>query len=142
MSPGLGAAITGLAWASGLGLPLLMLALLLAFGEDEPNGQLIGLAVFGILVGGIMAFQAATRIRALVNDTRAEVLARLRHARSPDEARQAVRVAAVFAGDPTYSDQADNLSDEDILALCEEIVDKNDVVSEFGPYSRTPPTSH
>ncbi len=139
MSPGLGAAITGLAWAGGLGLPLLAIALLLAFGEDEPSGQLLGLAVLAMLVGAFVALQASTRIRELVNDTRAEVLAQLRHARSPAEARHAVRAAAVFAGDPNYSEQAENLSDEDILVLCDEIVEKNDVVSQFGPYAQHRP---
>ena len=139
MSPGLAAAITGLAWTSGLGFPRLAFALLLAFGGDEPNGQLLGLAVLGMTVGGLVAFQASTRIRALVDGTRAEVLARLRHARSPDEARHAVRAAAVFAGDPTYSEQADSLSDEAVLTLCAEIVEKNDAVARFGPHAQHRP---
>jgi len=139
MSPGLGAALSGLAWASGLGLPLLVIALLLAFGGDEPNPQLLGLAVLGMMVGGVLALLASNRIRDQVDDTRAEVLAQLRHARSPEEARSAVRAAAVFAGDPAYSEQAKRLSDEDILALCDEIVEKNDVVAQFGPYARHRP---
>lgn len=141
MSPGLGAALSGLAWATGLGLPLLVIALLLAFGGDEPNGQLLGLAVLGMLVGAVFALLASMRIRENVDDTRAEVLARLRHARSPAEARMAIEAAAVFAGDPTYAEQAKTLSDQDVLALCDEILEKNDAVSRFGPYARSGPHS-
>jgi len=133
MSPGLGAALTGLAWAGGLGLPLLAIALLLAFGGGEPNGQLIGLAVLSMLVGIVLAFQASAHIRAVVSQTRAGVMARLRQARSAEEARHAVRIAAVFVGDPSYSEKAERLSDEKILALCNEIVEKNEAVSRFGP---------
>lgn len=136
MSPGLAAALTGLAWATGLGLPVLAMALLLAFGGDEPSGQLLGLATLALLLGGFLALQASTRLRGLVNDTRAEVMAQLRHARSPAEARLAVRTAAVFAGDPSYAEQAEKLSDGEVLALCEEILEKNDVVARVGPHAR------
>lgn len=142
MSPGLAAALSGLTWAAGLGLPLLTIALLLAFGGDEPSGQLIGLAVLGMMVGGVIAALSTSRIRMLVDDTRADVLAQLRHARSPEEARQAVRAAAVFAGDPNYSEQADRLSDEAILDLCAEIAERNDGVARFGPYAHHSPRSH
>lgn len=136
MSPGLGAAMTGLAWATGIGLPLLATALLMAFGGDAPKGQWIGLAILGSLVGGIAAARFTVRVRARIDDTRAEVMARLRHARSPDEARHAVRAAAVFAGDPAYSEQADSLSDEEILLLCAEIAERNESVARGGPYAR------
>lgn len=134
MSPGLGAALTGLAWAGALGLPILAMALILAFGGDEPSAQLLGLAVLGMLVGAFVAAQASIRIRVRVDQTRAEVMARLRHARTPDEARFAVRAAAVFAGDPAYAEHAANLPDDEVVALCEEIASRNDVVAQVGPH--------
>lgn len=136
MSPGLAAAMTGLVWTSGLGLPLLAIALILAFGDDEPSGQLLGLAVMSMLVGAFVAAQVSTRIRSRVDHTRAEIMARLRHARTAEEARFAVRAAAVFAGDPDYAERALALPDNEVFKLCDEILAKNDVVARVGPHAR------
>lgn len=141
MTPVVGSALLGLAWATGLGMPLLVLALLLAYGGDQPNGQLLGLAVLGLMVGGAFAFLSSMRIRNNIDHKRAEVLARLRHAHSPAEARVAVEAAAVFAGDANYANQTKKLSDQEILALCDEILEKNERVARFGPHERNRPRS-
>lgn len=128
MNSGLGTAIIGLAWAAALGPPLLTIALLLWWSEGPPNAQLIGLCTLATCIGGWLALRASQRIRDTVKDTRAHVLAELRSAASPAEARKAAGIAAVFAGDPSYAREIETLSDHDVLRLCKEILQRNEPV--------------
>src|SRR5262245_28951202 len=128
MNSGLGRAIIGLVWATALGLPFLTMAGLFGWSGGRPNPQILGLCVLAALVGGFIAFRVSQRISETVNYTRNEVMARLRTATSPDAARRAAQVAAVFAGDPSYGDEVEKLSDSEVLRLCREILRCNEPV--------------
>jgi hypothetical protein len=128
VNSGLGRAIIGLVWAAALGLPFLAMVFLFGWSGGKANPQILGLCVLAALVGGLLAFRVSQRISESVSYTRKEVMARLRSATSPEEARRAAQVAAVFAGDPGYSEEIENLSDSEVLRLCKEILRRNEPV--------------
>jgi len=128
VNSGLGRAIIGLVWATAVGLPFLAMTFLFGWSGGRPNPQFLGLCVLAALVGGLLAFRVSQRISESVSYTRKEVMARLRSATSPEEARRAAQVAAVFAGDQSYSEEIETLSDSEVLRLCREILIRNEPV--------------